>query len=77
MVDNKEVVKLAVDAYKNRVAGNFSQNDAMEVLRQELIARNNGSEKINPAAIRDGLCPGLFAILTEIIQKTAIEGFEG
>lgn len=77
MVDNKEVVKLAVDAYKNRVAGNFSQSDAMEVLRQELIARNNGSEKLNPAEIRDGLCPGLFAILTEIIQKTAIEGLTG
>lgn len=77
MIDNKEVVKLAVDTYKNRVNGNFSQADAMEVLRKELIARNNGSDKLNSAAIRDGMCPGLFAIITEIIQKTTIDGLQG
>lgn len=77
MADRNDIIKLAVDAYKGKVAGNFSQNDTMDVLRQALIEANNGGTSLNYKAIRDGKCVGLFSILEEIIQKTVIEGLQG
>jgi len=71
---DKNIIKLAVDAYKGHIAGNYSVDDSMEVLRQSLIEANNGSTKLDYKAIRDGKCNGLFAILEEIINKTVIEG---
>ena len=71
---NKDLVRLAVDAYKGHVAGNYSVDDSMEVLRQALIEANGGSTKLDYRAIRDGKCNGLFAIVEEIITKTVIEG---
>lgn len=74
MADNKYLVKLAVDARANRVAGNYSTEDSMEVLRQALIELNGGSTKLDYRAIRDGKCVGLFSLVEEIIHKTVIEG---
>lgn len=71
---NKDVIKLAVDAYRGHVAGNYSVDDSMEVLRQALIEANGGSTKLDYRAIRDGKCNGLFALVEEIITKTVIEG---
>ena len=73
MVD-KNLIKLACDSYKGHVAGNYSVDDSMEVLRQALIEANGGSTKLDYRAIRDGKCNGLFAIVEEIITKTVIEG---
>ena len=71
---DKNLVKIAVDAYKGHVAGNYSVDDSMEVLRQALVEANGGSTKLDYRAIRDGKCNGLFAIVEEIINKTVIEG---
>lgn len=71
---NKDLVRLAIDSYKGRAAGNYSQADNMETLRQALIEANGGSTKLDYRAIRDGKCNGLFAIVEEIITKTVIEG---
>lgn len=68
------LVKLAVDSYKNKAAGNYSTEDNMTVLRNALIEANNGSTKLNYKAIRDGKCNGLFAILEEILTATIVEG---
>lgn len=71
---DKNIIKLAVDSYKGRAAGNYSNADNMETLRQALIEANGGSTKLDYRAIRDGKCNGLFAIVEEIITKTVIEG---
>lgn len=71
---DKNIVKLAVDSYLGHAAGNYSQADNMETLRQALIEANGGSTKLDYRAIRDGKCNGLFAIVEEIITKTVIEG---
>ena len=41
MSDINDIVKLAVDAHNGRVE-KYSVNEAQDVLRQELIERNNG-----------------------------------
>lgn len=74
MADVKNLVKIVLDSRANRVAGNYSKDDSMEVLRQALIEANNGSTKLDYRAIRDGKCNGLFSIAEEIINKTVIEG---
>lgn len=71
---NKDLVRLAIDSYKGHVAGNYSVDDSMEVLRQALVEANGGSTKLDYRAIRDGKCNGLFAIVEEIINKTVIDG---
>lgn len=74
MADVKNLVKICLDARANRVAGNYSVDDSMEVLRQALIEANGGSTTLDYRAIRDGKCNGLFSIVEEIINKTVIEG---
>lgn len=74
MADIKNLVKIVLDSRANRVAGNYSVDDSMEVLRQALIEANNGSTTLSYKAIRDGQCTGLFSIVEEIINKTVIEG---
>ncbi len=69
-----DIVKLAVDAYKGRVSGNFSKQETMDTLRQALIDANNGSTTLSYKAVRDGKCNGLFAIMEEIIAQTVIRG---
>ena len=72
-MDNK-LVKLAADSYKGHAAGNYSTDDNMTVLRNALIEANNGSNKLDYKAIRDGKCNGLFALVEEILTKTIVEG---
>ena len=74
MANVTDLVKIAVDARKGNVAGNYSVEDSMEVLRQALIEANGGSTKLDYRAIRDGKCNGVFAIVEQIINKTVIEG---
>jgi hypothetical protein len=70
------LVKLAVDAYKGKIAGNFSKDDSMEVLRNALIELNGGSTKLDYKKIRNGEANGLFAIVEEILQRTIVEGIQ-
>ena len=74
MADVKNLVKIVLDSRANRVAGNYSVDDSMEVLRQALIEANGGSTKLDYRAIRDGKCNGVFALTEQIINKTVIEG---
>ena len=74
MANNKDLVRLALDSYKGRAVGNYSNADNMETLRQALIEANGGSTTLDYRAIRDGKCNGLFSIVEEIITKTVIEG---
>ncbi len=71
-----ELVKLAVDGYRNRVE-KFSVGQSQDALRQALIEANNGSTKLNYRDIRDGKCVGLFSIIEEILSKTVVEGLQG
>lgn len=75
MAEMKDVVKLAVDAYKGKVE-KYSNGESQEVLRQALIEANNGSSKLDYKAIRDGKCQGLFALIEEILDKTVVEGLQ-
>lgn len=46
MTDMKEIVKLAVDAYKGNVE-KYSTKQSQDVLRQALIDANGGSTKLD------------------------------
>lgn len=76
MADMKEIVKLAIDAYKGRVE-KYSVGQSQEVLRQALVEANGGSTKLDYKAIRDGKCNGLFALIEEILSRTVVEGLTG
>lgn len=71
---DKNLIKLAIDAYRGHTAGNYSVDDSMEILRQALVEANGGSTKLDYRSIRDGKCNGVFSIVEEIINKTVIEG---
>lgn len=76
MTDIKEIVKLAVDAYKGNVE-KYSTKQSQDVLRQALIDANGGSTKLDYKAIRDGKCSGLFTLIEEILSRTVVEGLQG
>lgn len=77
MADNmKDIVKLAVDAYKGNVE-KYSVEKSNEVLREALIEANGGKTTLDYKAIRDGKCNGLFALIEEILTNTVIEGLQG
>lgn len=75
MADRNDIVRLAIDAYHGTVQ-NYSVAQSQDVLREALIAANNGSTKLNFRDIRDGKCPELFALLEQILGQTAVEGLE-
>jgi hypothetical protein len=75
MTEMNELVRLAVDAYNNKVE-KYSVKESQEVLRKALIEANNGSTKLDYKAIRDGKCNGLFALIEEILSKTVVEGIQ-
>ena len=74
MADVKNLVKIVLDSRANRVAGNYSVDDSMEVLQKALVEANNGSTKLDYKKIRDGECKGLFSIVETIITKVVVEG---
>lgn len=75
MADFNEIVKLAVDTYHG-VQTKYSAAESTDTLRQALVAANNGSTTLDIRAIRDGKCNGLFALVEEIISRTAVEGLQ-
>lgn len=71
-MEMKDIVKIAVDAHKGAV-GNYSLTDSQAVLREEAIALNGGSTKLDIRAIRDGECKGLFRLIEEILSATVAD----
>jgi hypothetical protein len=68
-----EITKLAVDLYKGQVT-EFSKEKTMEVLRQELIELNGGSDKITPKSFRK--YPILFEVLEQALDILIVDGLE-
>ena len=74
MEDNKTLVKLAKDIFKNKFQHEkFSANDANEVLKQAFITLNGGSTKLDYKSLRRNGAE-MFEILEEILQNTVLEG---
>lgn len=76
MAEMKEIVKLAIDAYKGNVE-QYSVSQSQDVLRQALVDANGGSTTLDYKKIRDGKCAGLFSLIEEILSRTVVEGLQG
>lgn len=76
MTEMKEIVKLAIDAYKGNVE-QYSVGQSQDVLRQALVDANGGSTVLDYKKIRDGKCTGLFSLIEEILSRTVVEGLQG
>lgn len=76
MAEIKEIVKLAIDAYKGNVE-KYSVGQSQEVLRKALVEANGGSSVLDYKRIRDGKCTGLFSLIEEILSRTVVEGLQG
>lgn len=76
MENMRDIVKLAVDAHKGTVE-KYSVGQSQEALREALIELNGGSTKLDYRAIRDGKCPGLFALIEEILRATIPDDLAG
>ena len=73
MAEMKDIVKVAIDGYKGHVE-KYSVGQSQELLYKALVEANNGSTKLDYKAVRDGKCNGLFALIEEILSRTAVEG---
>lgn len=69
-----DIIKIAVDAYRGKLAGNYSKDGVMAELRNALVEAHGGFTKLDIRAIRDGKCGALFAIVEKILTKTIVEG---
>lgn len=76
MAEMKDIVKLAVDAYKGNVE-KYSVRQSQDALHQALVEANNGKTTLNYKDIRDGKCNGLFTLIEEILSNTIVEGLQG
>ncbi len=76
MAEMKDIVKVAVDAYRGNVE-QYSVGQSMELLRKALVDANGGSTTLNYKNIRDGKCVGLFTLIEEILSRTVVEGLQG
>ncbi len=76
MAEIKDIVKLAIDAYKGNVE-QYSAGQSQDVLRQALVDANGGSTVLDYKKIRDGKCSGLFTLIEEILSRTVVEGLQG
>lgn len=72
----KDLVKVAIDAYHGSVA-NYSNQEAIEMLRKAAIELNDGKTTLDYKAIRDGKCAGLFTLIEEIIARVVVEDLTG
>ncbi len=72
MAEVKDIVKLAVDAYKGTVE-KYSVAQSQEVLRKALVEANNGKTYLDYKSIRDGKCSGLFTLVEEVLNVTVVE----
>jgi len=68
---SKELVKLALDMKKGKIT-NYTKDEANEVLRQELIELNGGSDKLNAKSFRK--YPEMFEIIEQILDNAISDG---
>jgi len=68
-----DLVKLAVDRYKNRTSGSYSKTEVLDALREGFVQLNGGSTKLNYKKLRRNKVE-IFEIIEEILEKTVIEG---
>ena len=76
MADMKDIVKVAVDAYRGNVQ-KYSVGQSMELLHEALVKANGGSTKLDYRKVRDGECKGLFSLVEQILARTTVEGLQG
>lgn len=74
-MENREIVKLALDTMQNKVSGNFSAKDGSEAIRQAFIELNGGSDKLTMKSFRDH--PQLFQLVEEVMPLMIQEGLKG
>lgn len=68
-MNRNEVVRLALDARRNKVQGNFSMDETMHTLHEALVAANGGKNYLDVRDIRDGKCSETFAIVEQVINE--------
>lgn len=73
-MDRKDIMKVAIDLMRGKIAGNYSTQDAAESLRSALIEANGGSTKLNIKTFYRG--NKLFDLVEELITITIEEGLE-
>lgn len=67
-----DIVKLGVDLYKGCVT-EYSNDKASAAFRDALIEANGGTSVLDPRAIRDGKCVGVYSIVEQILAATVPE----
>lgn len=72
MSENANIVKLAVDGYKNRVQ-KYSVADSQDTVRKALIEANNGKTTLDLRDMRDGKCSNVFSIVEQTIDAAVID----
>lgn len=75
MVDKTNFIRMALDAMRGGVSGNFSAADTSESIRQALIEANGGSEKLNLKTFHRG--NPCFDLIEELIPHIVEEGLRG
>ena len=70
---SKELVRLALDMKKGKIT-QYTKEEANEVLRQELIELNGGSDKLNAKSFRKH--PEMFEIIEQILDIAISEGIQ-
>mgnify|MGYP004627228855 CR=1 FL=1 len=73
-MDKNDVLSVALDLAKGKVAGNYSKGDAAEALRQAMVDMNGGSTKINIKTFHRG--NELFNLVEELIPALIEEGLK-
>lgn len=68
-MDRNDIVRLALDARKNKVQGNFSKDETMHTLHEALVAANNGKSYLDIRDVRDGKCGETFAIIEKVVDE--------
>jgi len=77
MSDKKEIVRLAIDTYKNQAPTNFSKADNLKVLKEAFIDLNGGSTKLDYKKMRDtSKSIEMFEIIEEILNVTVMGGIK-
>lgn len=70
----EEILKIAIDAIKGNLSGNYTKGQTSEALRKAFIELNGGSTKLNPKTFMRG--NKLFALVEELIPVMIEEGLK-
>lgn len=73
-MERNDIISVAVDCLKGKVAGNYSNSDALESLRMALIEANGGETKLNIKTFHRG--NELFDLVEELIAATIEVGLQ-